>query len=112
MSKEDLRELLKKIELLNQEKTDEGELKYNYFRNKMYAHIDLNDDGTLKKINQLSISQGDFTTLFTLSEKAYDKLFLYLDCASSDHMEGYMNTLKESIWNSFENAGLIEKKTR
>lgn len=111
VSKKDLSGVLKQIEILSQEKTDEGDLKYNYFRNKMNAHIDLNDDGTRKKINQLNISQGDLTTLFILSEKAYDTLFLYLDCASSDHMEGYINTLKERIWNSFEKAGLIKKKT-
>jgi len=112
VSKKDLSGVLKEIKILSQVETDEGYPKYDYFRNKINAHIDLNDDGSRKKINQLRIFQRDLTALFTLSEKAFDNIFLYLDCASSDHMEHHINTLKDKILNSFEKAGLIEKNNR
>jgi len=62
-----LNELLKKIEAIDD--------KYAELRDKIYAHIELNSDNTLKSLNKLNITNIDITYLLELSQDIYDQLF-------------------------------------
>lgn len=83
--------------------------KFKVFRDKTYAHIELNDQFQLRRIEDAKISYNDITALLNLSEKAYNKIFLALQDSSSDHMEYQIEKLSSKLWECYAEAGLARK---
>lgn len=83
--------------------------KYKTFRDKCYAHIELNKDNTLMGIGGFNIANTDIISLLDLSQKAYDQLFMLLDNDSSDHMEQPIEELSKKLWIAYESTGLVKK---
>lgn len=98
----------KNLKILLQ-RIDDIDGKYKSFRDKMYAHIDLADDWVLKKTEEFNISNKDINDLISLSQEAYDALFLLLDNASSDHMKDPIDSLSCKLWKSYTESGLVRK---
>ena len=83
--------------------------KYKCFRDKVYAHIDLDSNGKLKDISEFSISPNDINSLIILAEDIYNELFLLLSNSSSDHMQYHIQSLSHKLWDAYEQAGLVKK---
>jgi len=98
---DELSNILNRIEAIDE--------KYKKYRDKMYAHIDLSNNGTLKKTEEFNISNRDIGDLIQLSEDAYNALLLFLDNASSDHMKDPIDTLSCKLWKAYEDLGLVKK---
>lgn len=98
-----LRQLLKEIDSVNNDQ------RYKTFRDKCYAHTELNDDNTLRNISNFNITNNDITSLLDLSQKAYDQLFILLSNASSDHMEQAIEKISKKLWIAYQNTGLVKK---
>ena len=102
------RKRVQKLIVLRKE-IDAIDEKYKTFRDKFFAHIELDDNHSLRKISDLGISNKDITYLLELAQKAYDQLFLFLDNASCDHMRSEIESLSEKLWRSYEKIGLVKR---
>ena len=101
-------EKLKKLKKLLQ-RIDDIDDKYKRFRDKMYAHIDLDDNGKLKKIEEFHLCEKDITDLISLAQEAYDELSFLLNNPPSDHAEDLINSLSCKLWDAYAQAGLVRK---
>ncbi len=91
-------------------KIDEIDKKYRTFRDKTYAHIDLNKNNQLLQLNHLKVSPKDITNLLEVAENTYDVLFcLLMEGASSDHMRGDIEKLSTKLWEAYGKVGLVKK---
>ncbi len=76
------------------------------FRDKHFAHIELEDDDSLKTF---SFTYKDVNDLLELAKKSYDTLFLILTNNSSDHMQRQIDSLSSKLWKLYVDEGLVEK---
>jgi|GEM_PF-6351912 len=83
--------------------------KYKEFRNKVFAHIELKENNSLKGFEEYRISYKEITSLLDLVQRIYNELFLSLDNASCDHMKGEIENLSEKLWGCYEQVGLVKK---
>lgn len=80
------------------------------YRDKLFAHIDLNPDNSLRNIGEFCVSNKHITDLLDLSQRSYDTLFLELHNASTDHMKNEIEQISIKLWKTYETAGLVTRK--
>lgn len=84
---------------------------YRTFRNKFFAHVELNADGSLPITDGFGFSDRSIHELFALAEDMYKGLLSFLDNASSVYVEKEQETaMREKVFECYVDAGLIQKR--
>ena len=84
---------------------------YRTFRNKFFAHVELNADGSLPITDGFGFSDRSIHELFALAEDMYKGLLSFLDNASSVYVEKEQETaMREKVFECYIDVGLIEKR--
>jgi hypothetical protein len=99
---------IREIELLQKEIDNLNNNIKNY-RDKFYAHIELDKDNNLLPLNSLNITQLNITELFELTKKAYDTLLLALNNADTNGLKEEVEQLSKTLWECYEKAKLVFK---
>jgi hypothetical protein len=84
--------------------------KYKNFRDKCYAHIELDEHNNLRKINTYGITENDIKSLLSLAEQTYDSIFYALYAATSDHMRKSIEKLSSKLLECYQKAGLLKNR--
>jgi hypothetical protein len=85
--------------------------KYKNFRDKCYAHIELDEHNDLRKINTYRITENDIKSLLSLAEQTYDAILYVLDNkATSDHMKKDIERLSSNLLECYQKAGLLKNR--
>lgn len=103
--KETLDSFKKEIEKLKE--------KYQNYRNKLSAHIELDEHNSLIDITKFQISNKKITEAINLAKKIDSFITEIISGSSTDLMEKTLNELSAKIFESYENISLvklIEKK--
>jgi len=84
---------------------------YKEFRDKYFAHMELDEEFKLLDIERLKISNHKITKLMKKVERIHNRLSLVIYKGSSDHLAGDIGRLSQKIWSAYEQVGLVEKDT-
>jgi len=84
---------------------------YKTFRDKHFAHIELDENYNLLSLEDLKISNMKITKLMKRIERIHDKLFIIIHRGgTSDHLAGDIERLSQKIWSAYKQAGLVGKE--
>ncbi|TNF69700.1 MAG: hypothetical protein EP298_02240 [Gammaproteobacteria bacterium] len=100
-NKTELQKLLDKVNAIDK--------KFKSFRDKSFAHIELNSNNNLTKVDEYGICTQEITSLLALAEEIYNTLFFILGESSTNHMHESIEALSNIAWDAFEQANLVKK---
>ena len=84
---------------------------YRLFRNKFFAHVELNADGSLPITDGFGFSDRSIHELFAIAEDMYKGLLSFLSNAPSVSVEKQQETdLRKKVFECYIDAGLIQKR--
>ena len=84
---------------------------YRTFRNRFFAHVELNADGSLPSMSGFGFSDYSIRELFALEEDMYHGLCTFLGHAAPVPIEkNHEADLRAKVFTCYADAGLIQQR--